>query len=138
MIDVNYKLVFVATIVQFILGALWYSPLLFGKMWMHIMECTGLSKDELKKMQKEMMPFYALQLFLTLFMTISFANLVPYMPDFSIYHIVFWIWVGFVVPTQIGSVIWGNTKKKYWLKQIFITCGFAFVAVMVAAFILSA
>ncbi len=136
--DINYKLVFIASIVQFVLGAIWYSPILFGKTWMQIMECTHLSKEELKKMQKEMMPFYALQLFLTFFMTVSLAGLAPYMPEFSIYHVGFWIWIGFVVPTQVGAVIWANTKRKYWLKQIFIMSGFAFVAVMVAAFILSA
>ncbi len=138
MIDINYKLVAVATIAQFVLGALWYSPLLFGNWWMRIMEATHISKEELKKMQKEMMPFYALQLFLTLFMTISLANLVPYISDFSIYHIAFWLWIGFIVPTQIGGVIWGSTKKKYWLVQIGIMISYSFVGLLLAAFILGA
>ncbi len=134
---VNYALVFAATFGQFIVGALWYSPLMFGKWWMEIMECTNLDKDELKKMQKEMMPFYALQFFLTLFATISFANLVPYISSFGIYHIAFWIWLGFISPALVGAVIWGNTKKKYWIKQIFVMLSMQLVGLMFASFILT-
>jgi hypothetical protein len=50
-----------AAVVQFVLGALWYSPLLFGKWWMQVMEVAHLSKDELAKMQKEMTPAYIAQ-----------------------------------------------------------------------------
>ena len=134
---VNYTLVFLATIAQFVLGALWYSPIMFGKWWMQIMECTGLSKDQLQKMQKEMAPFYILQLFLTFFFTVSFANLVPYIKAFSIYHIGFWIWIGFIVPVQIGCVVWANTKRQFWVKQIFVMAAFQLASIMLAAWILS-
>lgn len=135
--EVNYTLIAVATIVQFVLGGLWYSPLMFGKIWMEIMECTNIPPEELKKMQKEMMPFYGLQLLLTLVTTISFANLVPYIDSFSIYHIAFWIWIGFIVPTQIASVVWANTERKFWLKQILVMISYQLVAIMIASWILS-
>ncbi|MEQ1500543.1 MAG: DUF1761 domain-containing protein [Parcubacteria group bacterium] len=135
--EVNYVLVAVATVVQFVLGALWYSPVLFGKIWMEIMECTNIPPEELKKMQKEMAPFYGLQLVLTFLTTVAFANLVPYVTAFSIYHLAFWIWVGFIAPIQIGSVVWANTEKKYWLKQILIMLSFQLVAIMITAWILS-
>lgn len=135
--EVNYVLVAVATVVQFVLGALWYSPVLFGKIWMEIMECTNIPPEELKKMQKEMAPFYGLQLVLTLLTTLAFANLVPYVTAFSIYHLAFWIWVGFIAPIQIGSVVWANTEKKYWLKQILIMISFQLVSIMITAWILS-
>jgi hypothetical protein len=134
---VNYTLVVAATLAQFVLGALWYSPLMFGKWWMQFMECDTLPPEELKKMQKAMMPFYFLQLLLTLFTTISFANLVPYVPAFSIYHIAFWIWIGFIFPLQISSVVWANTKRKFWLKQIFVMATNQLASIMLAAWILS-
>lgn len=133
----NYLLIFVATIVQFIAGALWYSPILFGKVWMNIMECTNLPPEELKRMQKEMAPFYGLQLLLTFFTTFSLVTLMLYVSAFSIYHVAFWIWIGFVAPAQVGSVIWANTKKQYWLKQILIMISFQLVSLMLASFILS-
>lgn len=129
-------LIVVATLVQFVLGALWYSPLLFGKIWMQIMEVTQMSKEQMQKMQKEMMPFYALQFFLTLFSTFSLVNLAVFTP-FSLYHVAFWIWLGFIVPTQIAGVIWGNTKKRFWLKQTLIMITYQLVGIMIAAFILS-
>ncbi len=135
--EVNYMLVVVSAVATFALGALWYSPIMFGKWWMEIMECTNIPKEEMKKMQKAMMPFYALQFFLGLFTTISFANLVPYVSGFSIYHIAFWLWLGFIAPVQIGTVIWGNTKRQYWMKQIFTMISFQLVTMMLTAFILS-
>ena len=135
--EINYTLIIVATIAQFVLGALWYSPLMFGKWWMEIMECTNLSKEELQKMQKSMMPFYGLQLFLTFFSTFSFATLVPFIPTFSIYHVGFWIWIGFIVPTQIAGVVWANTKQKFWVKQIFVMISMQLAGIMLAAFVLS-
>lgn len=104
---------------------------------MEIMECTNIPPEELKKMQKEMAPFYGLQLVLTFLTTVAFANLVPYVTAFSIYHLAFWIWVGFIAPIQIGSVVWANTEKKYWLKQILIMLSFQLVAIMITAWILS-
>ena len=135
--QVNYTLVVVASIIQFIVGALWYSPLMFGKWWMQIMEVTHLGKEELQKMQKEMGPFYALQFFLTLFTTASFANLMPYISSFSIYHVAFWLWIGFIVPIQISTVLWGKTKKRYWAKQIFVMVSMQLAGIMLAAFVLS-
>ena len=134
--DVNYTLVIIATIAQFILGALWYSPLMFGKWWMQIMEVTNIAPEDLKRMQKAMGPFYALQLFLTLFTTISFANLMPYITAFSAYHVAFWLWIGFVAPTQIGTVLWGRTQKKFWVKQIFTMLSYSLVGMMLMAFVL--
>ncbi len=133
----SYTLILVATIVQFILGGLWYSPLMFGKWWMEIMEHTNTSPEDLKKMQKDMMPFYGLQFILTLFTTFSFANLVPYVITFSIYHVAFWIWIGFIVPIQIAGVVWANTKKQFWLKQIFVMISFQLVSILLTAWIVS-
>ncbi len=135
--EVNYTLVFAASVAQFILGGLWYSPLMFGKWWMQIMECEGLSKEELQKMQKSMMPFYGLQFFLTLFTTVSFANLLPYISSFGIYHIAFWLWIGFIVPVQVGSVVWANTKRQFWWKQIFVMVSFQLAAMMLMSFVLT-
>ncbi len=135
--EVNYTLIIVATLAQFVLGAIWYSPLLFGKWWMEFMDCTKMSQEELKKMQSAMGPFYLLQLFLTLFTTVSFANLMPYINTFSIYHIAFWIWIGFIAPVQIGTVIWGKTEQKFWLRQIFVMITNQLASLMLAAWILS-
>lgn len=129
-------LIVVASLAQFILGALWYSPLMFGKWWMEIMEATNLPVEQVKRMQKEMAPFCGVQLFLTLFSTFALVNLAVATP-FSLYHVAFWVWLSFIVPTQISGVVWANTKKKFWVKQIFVMASYQLVGLMLAAFILS-
>lgn len=139
--EVNYTLIAVATVAQFVLGALWYSPLIFGKWWMQIMEVAHLSKEELSKMQKEMGPFYALQFVLTFIITTSLAGThalaVSADPTCSIYAMAFGVWFGFIAPVQISTVIWGNTKKKFWAKQLFVMLSMQLVGIMLAAWILS-
>jgi spore maturation protein SpmB len=134
-------LIFLATLAQFILGGLWYSPLMFGKWWMQIMEVTHLGKDELAKMQKEMAPFYVLQFILTFVVTMSLAGTYEVFkqstPDCNIFAMAFGIWMGFIAPIQISTVIWGNTKKKYWAKQLFVMLSMQLVGIMLAAAILS-
>lgn len=135
--EINYILVSIAVLAQFVLGAVWYSPLVFGKWWMEIMEATHLSKEALKKMQKEMSPFYGVQLLLTLVTTLSFACMASYLEDyFSIYHLALWVWAGFIIPTQIAGVIWANTKRKFWAKQIFVMVSYQLVSILLAAWIL--
>lgn len=135
--EVNYMLVLGATVAQFVLGAVWYSPLMFGKWWMQIMEATNLLPEELKRLQKEMMPFYGLQLFLTLFTTFAFANFMVYASQIDIYKTAWWIWIGFIAPVQISTVIWGNTKKQFWKKQMFVMLSNQLVSMMLLAWILS-
>ena len=137
--EINYVGIVVATIVTFILGGLWYSPLMFGKIWMQIMECDTLSQEELKKMQKKMAPFYGLQLLLTLMTTVVLSIFITDVlnSDADTYFMTALIWAGFIVPTQIAGVVWANTKQKFWAKQIFIMISFQLVAIMLSAWILS-
>ena len=139
--EINYTLVAVATVAQFVLGALWYSPLLFGKWWMQIMEMSHLSKEELQKMQKAMTPFYIVQIMLTLLSTFVLAMFIHYLEmanvGFHAYGVAGWVWLGFIAPTQIASVIWANTEKKFWCKQIFVMTSYQLVGLMITAYILS-
>ncbi len=47
--DVNYLAVLVAAAATFALGALWYSPAVLGKQWMH---AHGYTPEKVKEMQK--------------------------------------------------------------------------------------
>lgn len=134
--NLNYSLIFVATLAQFVLGAVWYSPLMFGKWWMKFMDCENLSASELKKIQKEMMPFYGLQLILTLITTVSLAKLLMWLPDMNAYSVANIVFIGFLAPTQIASVVWGKTEKRFWFKQVFVMVSNSFVGIMLATWIL--
>jgi hypothetical protein len=123
------------SLIQYVVGALWYSPLLFGKMWMDIMGVSHLSKEELQKMQKSMLPFYGLQLLLTLLTTTFLYFTMHFLPLPSGLSLAFLIWLGFIMPTQVTTVLWGNTKKNKWLKQILITTSYQLLSLLFAAFV---
>lgn len=131
--------IIIATVVQFILGALWYSPLMFGKVWMSIMEVSHYSKEELQKMQKTMMPFYGVQLILTLVTTFVLANNLEFnnLSGGAAYGYAFFMWLGYMLPVTVSSVVFGSTKRKYWLKQIGIMCGMQLIGILLATWILT-
>jgi hypothetical protein len=110
-------------VLQMVLGMIWYGPL-FGKLWMRIMEVEDKTMDEIKQMQKAMLPFYILQFFLSCvvaFATFAFFASLPYASSVTVMS---WIVLGLIIPTQISSVIWGSTKQKFWLKQIAVMSGY--------------
>ena len=84
-----------------------------------------------------MTPFYVLQFGLTLFSTLALANGMPYFVGLSIYNLAFWVWLGFLVPITISSIIWGKTQKQFWFKQTLIMTSMQIVFLLLAAFILS-
>lgn len=135
--ELNYLAILVAAFVQFVLGGLWYSPLLFGKQWMKIMGVSHLPIEEIQKMQKEMGPFYVVQFVLTILFTIALACTLEMSPEDYGIPAALKIWAGFIVPTQIAGVIWGSTKKAMWKSQILIMTSYQLVGIVAAAYILS-
>lgn len=133
--DVNYLAIVVAAVAQFIIGAVWYS-VLFGKLWMKIHDCDKLSEAELKKMQKQMMPFYGVQFVMTLITTVILAIFLSYVPNWNYYALAGFLWLGFVLPTQVSGVIFGNTEQKWIVKKIAIQAGMSIVGLEAAAIIL--
>jgi uncharacterized membrane protein len=51
-LQVNYLAVLVCAVVSFVLGGLWYSPLLFAKKWVALL---GKTQEELQKASNPMM-----------------------------------------------------------------------------------
>jgi hypothetical protein len=138
--EINYTMIFVAAVAQFVLGAVWYSAL-FGKMWAKVMEMTHMSKEDMAKMQKQMTPAYVAQFVMSLvfvFVLAHFINMGKVAdPGFSSYQLAFWIWLGFNLTVQVAATIWSQTKKKYWITQIAIASGYQLVSIMIATFILT-
>lgn len=133
-------LVLTITIVQIILGSVWYSPVLFGKTWMKINGVANKSAAELKAMQKKMLPAYGIQ-FLMTFIT-NFA-LVFILSSLGVNNLVGLflvstiVWAGFIMPTQAGEVLWGNLSNKLKLQKFLISTSYQLVAVTFAAYMYS-
>ena len=118
MIDVNYWAVLGAVVASFVLGFLWYGPL-FGKQWMAMMGFSKESMDEAKK--KGMMKSYIIMIIGTFFTAyvlahvVGMASLAGISSGFSGgLQSGFWMWLGFVGPVTLGSVLWENRSWKLW------------------------
>ena len=125
-IVINYWAVVGGAIFLFVMGMTWYGPL-FGKTWMRIMGVESMTKEEIAKAQKEMMPMYMIQVALglvTSFVLYYFVQLIGM-------HVAFWIWLGFSMPMAAGAM-W-DTEKKWVMKKFLITAGYQLVTLVVLA-----
>jgi uncharacterized membrane protein len=113
----SYTVLAIAVIVQFILGAIWYGPL-FGKMWMKIVGAEDCTPEKMKEMQKKMIPYYVIQILITLVMTVVLWAAISLNAGVSPYVTALWVLAGFIIPTQISGVIWSGTKMENHSKQI--------------------
>jgi hypothetical protein len=129
--------ILVASIAQFIIGAIWYMPL-FGGLWGRIHGFDIKSPEAQKEMQKGMMPLLAVQFIITVVMTFVLAIVLGAMPaSWNAYGMALHLWLGFIVPTQIGAVIFGGTEPKWVVKKIAVMAGAALVNILAATYILT-
>ncbi len=134
--QINFIAVLVATVVQFIIGAIWYS-LLFGKLWGRIHGFDKLPKATQQKMMKEMGPYYGLQVLITVITSYILAIFLTYLPnDWSPYSLAAMLWLGFIVPAQVSAVIFGGTDRKWIGKKIAVQAGAALACLEAGAFVL--
>ena len=113
---INYVAVVVAAIAANVLGAIWYSPAGFGKVWMELSGFTEKKMGEAKK--KGIAKMYAVGFLSTLVMAYVLAHMVDYTDATTVMgglQAGFWIWLGFVATVQLGSVLWEGKPVKLYL-----------------------
>ena len=117
-----------ATVASIVLGFLWYGPF-FGKQWMKLMKITPKQMAEGKK--KGMPATTYLLMIVGAIMTAYVLKLVllqfPFSAVKSLLLTAVVLWLGFFVPTGIGSVLW---EGRPW-KLFFINVGYNLVNLIV-------
>jgi hypothetical protein len=99
-IETNYFAVLVAALVYYGGGALWYSPVLFGKSWMGL---VGLTNDKLEEAKKEAWKSYLTAFIAALFISYGLSRIEAYMNVITVIgglHTGFWAWLCFVITTS--------------------------------------
>jgi len=112
---VNYLAVIVAGLVAMALGAVWYSPALFGKAWMKL---NGMKMPGKKPDKKMMTRSYVLGLLSQLVKAYVLVYLMDMLGLVSItggLMTAFWAWLGFIATISIGSVLWEGKSWGLWL-----------------------
>ncbi len=112
MAHVNYLAVLAAAVAVFVLGWLWYSPLLFYKPWMRL---RGL--DPVAAMAGAKMPAGRLVIEFARCLVLAYviAILVTELHLVRLIgavHFGVFVWIGFPVLILTGSVLWENTPWK--------------------------
>ena len=122
---VNYLAVLVAAIVMFILGGLWYSPVLFMKKWLALQNRT---EEQMRAQAASAnMPLMYASAFVTALITSwVMAHLLghlAYVADPSVINLNaahgalfgFVCWLGFAAPTSYATAIFSGKPKQLWL-----------------------
>ena len=124
--------VLLATITQFIIGAIWYTPL-FGKLWGEIHGFDKLDKKTQQKMMSQMGPIFGVQILATVLTSIALVVLQSSFPDYSLYMLTSLIWLGFIVPAHISGILFSSLESKWILPKSLIMAGGSLAGLMSGA-----
>ena len=109
MVQVNYLHVLVAAVAVFVLGWLWYSPVLFFKPWMRMRGLDPVAALQGAKMPSGKLVIELLRCVLLAYVIARFVALLGVTSLMSAVHFGLFLWIGFPVIILTGSVLWENT-----------------------------
>ncbi len=116
MFEVNYLAVLVTGVASMTIGALWYSPLMFGNVWMKL---NGFTMADMEKAKaKGMTGSYIIAFAGALLGAYVLAHFLQVFGANSIsegLQVAFWAWLGFIVTTQVSGSLWEGKPWKLFL-----------------------
>lgn len=107
-ISINLAAVFVAALAYFLAGWLWFSPILFGNLWMKEMKIDP-SKGKKEEMKKKMLRSMVLGFVFALIMSYVLAHFALFMNVTTMpaaAQLAGWLWLGFMLPVYMGDFLW--------------------------------
>lgn len=117
-----------AALASTIVGAVWYSPFLFGKLWMKL---SGISYNFSDSEKKRKMITGTLGSFLGEIFVAAALLLVPLITGASPFILSFIYWIGFMVPVMKDGPLYEN---RSW-KVFFIQAGYRIVSLLVMSLV---
>ena len=119
MVDVNYLAVLVAAVASMAIGGLWYSPLLFGKIWMKL---SGMDEKKIAAAKKKGMAASYVAAYIDsaamAYVLAHFAKYAGAATPIEGAMAGFWAWLGFVVPLISGTVLWEGKPINLFILKI--------------------
>ena len=129
-----YIKILVSAIASFLFGWLWYGPL-FGKKWMKLMS-SGFNKKSISSVKIKpttAMVLGFLSTVLTAYILSLFINSLRAVTITEGLWIGFWLWLGFIATTTLGTVLWENKPVKlYFLNNIYYLLSLEIMAVILS------
>ncbi len=121
MVQVNLLAVLACGVAAMVLGSLWYSPLLFGNIWMKEL---GIKKEAMTdSMKKKMIVSYIFGFIGSLVTAYVLGQMIAY-NSLDTFAKAVWlglfIWLGFIAPVSLGGVLWeGKSVKLYFINNFY-------------------
>jgi len=112
MVHVNYLAVLVAAIAVFVLGWLWYSPLLFYKPWMRARGMDPAVAMAGAKMPAGKLVIELVRCIVLAYVIARFVALLGISSWMGAVHFGVFLWIGFPVILLTGSILWENVPVK--------------------------
>jgi hypothetical protein len=125
--DINFLAVLTAWIIHIIMNLLWFLPGLFGNQW------SRLTGKEMKPDNKWLIPGILGHLAMV-FVLVILIKLTGSANGVNGLIIGLLTWIGFIVPLEIGEVVWEKIPVRLCLIRI----GNQLLSIAVAGFILGA
>ncbi|HEX7724560.1 MAG TPA: DUF1761 domain-containing protein [Candidatus Paceibacterota bacterium] len=116
MTQVNIWSIIVAAVVAYVIGALWYSPVLFGKEWMRLKNMSD--KDITDESKRGMWKLYLVQFVTTLVLFCVLGFIITATGSRTVedgLFLAFLAWLGFSLMPAIGDILWNKTPFKLML-----------------------
>jgi len=131
---IKYPAVIVATLAHYILGGLWYSPLLFGNKFLQIINWSPAKIQEMGNQShaKELGIAFVLSLVLV-YVLAHFVQYTKATNAMAGIQTALLLWLGFVVTTQLPTVLFEQRAFGLFL----INVGYQFVGCAIAGAILA-
>lgn len=131
---IKYLAVLVASVVHYILGGLWYSPLLFGNKFLQFSNWPPEKIAEMGNQShaKEL----SIAFVMSLVMVYILAHFVQYTKATTALggiQTAFWLWLGFIATTQLATVIFEQRPLGLYLLNV----GYQLVGILLAGVILA-
>ncbi|MEW6194184.1 MAG: DUF1761 domain-containing protein [Bacteroidota bacterium] len=128
---INYWAILVCGLISLGIGALWYSPMLLGKVWV---DSLDKSEEELKRDFKPI-KVYSISFVAQVTMAYILARILSYInattPEEGI-RIAFMIWLGFTATTMTVNMLFEGKKFKHFL----VDSGYNFIVIILYGMIL--
>jgi hypothetical protein len=133
---INYIAVLITAVVIFILGGLWYSPLMFANKWAELQPKAAGGGDDDAAVNRAGAAMYAQVFVCGLVTSLCMATLLK---RFDSHFVLSGIkiglvcWLGFAGATSYGTALFSSKSRTLWL----IDSGFNLMAIFVAAIFLA-
>ncbi|HWO02613.1 MAG TPA: DUF1761 domain-containing protein [Blastocatellia bacterium] len=109
-VHINFLAVVVAAVVAFVIGGLWYSPLLFAKLWV---KAHGYTDEQVAEMQKGAGKAYTVTLVCDVLIALAIAVLIGYL---DLHRCVqglklgLLVWAGFALPLGLTASMFSGKR----------------------------